>query len=39
MLVLLIFGILVLMILLGFPIAVAMGLTAVGFFLAWVNRA
>ena len=33
MLVLLIFGILVLMILLGFPIAVAMGLTAVGFFL------
>ena len=33
MLVLLIFGILVLMILIGFPIAVAMGLTAVGFFL------
>jgi len=33
MLVLLIFSILVLMILIGFPIAVAMGLTAVGFFL------
>jgi C4-dicarboxylate transporter, DctM subunit len=33
MLVLLIFGVLVLMILVGFPIAVAMGLTAVGFFL------
>ena len=33
MLVLLIFSILVLLILIGFPIAVAMGLTAVGFFL------
>ena len=33
MLVLLIFSVLVLMILIGFPIAVAMGLTAVGFFL------
>ena len=33
MLVLLIFSVLVLLILLGFPIAVAMGLTAVGFFL------
>ena len=33
MLVLLIFSVLVLMILLGFPIAVAMGLTAIGFFL------
>ena len=33
MLVLLIFSVLVLMILVGFPIAVAMGLTAVGFFL------
>jgi tripartite ATP-independent transporter DctM subunit len=33
MLVVLIFSILVLMILIGFPIAVAMGLTAVGFFL------
>ncbi|MFZ0845063.1 MAG: TRAP transporter large permease [Pseudolabrys sp.] len=33
MLVLLIFSVLVLLILLGFPIAVAMGLTAIGFFL------
>lgn len=33
MLVLLIFSVLVLMILIGFPIAVAMGLTAVGFFM------
>ena len=33
MLVVMIFGVLVLLILLGFPIAVAMGLTAIGFFL------